>query len=484
MDARAPGSDIRLTNASFTKPMLAAFAGASLPAASLQLPLTVYLINYYSSVLGVRLALVGATFGLVRLIDIAFDPVIGIAIDATNTRFGRFRPWLVASVPVLALAVYMIFMAVPGVSATFLLVWLLVLYAGYSMVVLGQSAWAAALAPRYHQRSRIYGVMQAVGVLGTVTVLALPPIASAIGNPGKVAGMHAMGWFIIAITPIAIAICVLAVREPARVEIRERLGWRDYWGLISRHSMRRVLLSDLFLAFGPAITAVLYIFFFTQILKYTLTQTNLLLLLYIAAGLVGAPFWAQVAKRLGKHRTVMTACCLYGLAQAIVFFQPPAHLEYIIPGMFFAGFVVSAFTFLIRAMIADIGDEVRLDIGKDRTALLYALISSTSKIGSSLAAIVVPIVIAYFGFNPKEGVVNTPEALDALTACYVIVPVLTMFVGAAWLWGYKLDEKTHDGIREELRLRDEALQGVEGAVESLTGGTLPQAPALGLKAPI
>jgi Na+/melibiose symporter-like transporter len=325
------------------------------------------------------------------------------------------------------------------------------------MVVLAHSAWAAALAPKYNQRSLIYGVMQATGVFGTVTVLALPSILHASGNTSIPAGIHAMGWFIVAAIPITIGLCAFVVREPVRAEKSGRLGWRDYYSLLVRPSMLRILASDLFLALGPAITGVLYLFFFTQVMQYSRNTTNLLLLLYILAGIVGAPFWAQVAKRLGKHRTVMTACVLYGFAQAVVFFQPPANLAFMIPGMLFAGFVVSAFTFLIRAMIADIGDEVRLDIGKDRTALLYALITSTSKIGSTLAAGIVFPTIYYFGFNPKEGAVNTPEALDALTACYVIVPVLTMFVGAAWLWGYKLDEKTHDGIREELRIHDEAL---------------------------
>jgi Na+/melibiose symporter-like transporter len=324
--------------------------------------------------------------------------------------------------------------------------------------------------------------MQATGVVATVSVLALPPLLSAMGNSSNASGMHAMGWFIIALIPVGVALCVFLVPEPPKVEVSERLGWRDYYSLLIRPSMLRVLASDLFLALGPAITAVLYLFFFVQVLGYTRNQTNLLLLLYIFAGIAGAPFWAQVAKRQGKHRTVMTACVLYGFAQALVFVLPHATLMFMIPGMFFAGFVVSAFTFLIRAMVADVSDEVRLEVGKDRTALLYALITSTSKVGSTLAAGIVFPIIDYFGFNPKEGVVNSAASLDALTGCYVIVPVLTMFVGAVMLWGYKLDATRHDNIREELRIRDEALQGVEGAVESLTGGTLPQAPALGLKA--
>jgi Na+/melibiose symporter-like transporter len=159
---------------------------------------------------------------------------------------------------------------------------------------------------------------------------------------------------------------------------------------------------------------------------------------------------------------------LYGLAQALVFLLPRGSMAFMVPGMFFAGFVVSCFTFLIRAMVADISDEVRLDIGKDRAALLYGLITSTSKIGSALSVTVTFSILAAFGFVAKEGVVNTGVPRDALEACYVVVPVLTMFVGALSLWGYKLDAVRHDGIRTELAARD-AIAGAAGVAESIGG---------------
>ena len=283
-----------------------------------------------------------------------------------------------------------------------------------------------------------------------------------------------MGWFIIAITPFTILLCTFVVGEPKQVETTQRITLRDYWVMFARPSLLRMLGSDLALALGPAITAALYIFFFTQALGFTRTQTNLLLLIYIMAGLFGAPTWAMVAKRLGKHQTVMLGCVLYGFAQALVFVLPPGSMAFMIPAMFFAGFVVSCFTFLIRAMVADISDEVRLDIGKDRAALLYGLITATSKVGSTISIPITFTVLDAFGFVAKEGVVNTGVALDALVACYVIVPVLTMFVGAWALWGYKLDQKSHDGIREQLAVRD-AIGGAAGVVDSLTGSE----PALG-----
>lgn len=464
--------DARASRGTLPTGLLAIFSSAYLPAASLILPLSVYLPNYYASHLGVPLTAVGSAFAIVRLIDILLDPVIGVAINSTRTPFGRYRPWLLAGVPLLMIAAWLVFMAAPGITTPYMVGSLLLLYAGFSVVTVGQSSWAAALVPEYHQRSRIYGWAYTIGVVGTVIVLLLPILLTTIWHRSHAAGIQAMGWFVIAAAPVCILLCIAFVREPVTAETSDPITLGDYGRMLMRPSLLRLLGADLTLALGPSITAALYIFFFVQALGYTLPQVNILLLIYIAAGFAGAPFWWQVSGRIGKHRTVILACVLYGIAQALVFVLPRHAFLLMVPGMFFAGFVVSAFTFLIRSMIADIGDEVRLDSGKDRTPLLYGLVTSTSKVGAALAVIVTYSLLALFGFNAREGVINTGAPLHALEACYVIVPVLTMFVGALCLRGYRLDATRHDAIRAELDARDLGIAGAEGIIESL-GGTSP-----------
>ena len=467
MDQRSPAA---LNQPRSLPPHFAAiFASAAIPTAALATPLSVYIPNYYASHLGLSLAVVGGVVALVRLIDLGFDLLIGVAINATHTPLGRFRPWMVFGVPVLVAAVYAIFMAGQGVSGAYLAVWLLVLYGGWSMISVGHASWAAALFPEYHARSRIYGLMQAVGVAGLVGILLLP----SLWPKSSASGIHAMGYFAMFFAPATVFLCALLIGEPKRAELGRPASLKEYWTTFVRASLLRVLAADLALALGPAITGALYLFFFQQALGYTRGQTSLLLVLYIFAGLFGAPFWAMVARRLGKHRTVMLGCVLYGFAQALVFVIPRATLPLMIPGMFFAGFVVSSFSFLIRAMIADISDEVRLETGKDRTAILYGLITSTSKVGSTISLPIAFSILAAFGFNAKEGVVNSGVAMDALIGCYVVVPVLTMFVGAALLRGYRLDARRHDEIRAQLSERDLA---IEGAAEAATGiSPLPSA---------
>src|SRR5690606_37880633 len=81
-----------------------AFAATSLPLSAVTIAIGVYLPQYFARNLGVELGVVGAAFALIRLIDIPLDPLLGLAMDRTKTRWGRYRIWTVAGAPVLMAA--------------------------------------------------------------------------------------------------------------------------------------------------------------------------------------------------------------------------------------------------------------------------------------------------------------------------------------------------------------------------------------------
>ena len=176
--------------------------------------MVVHLPSYYAGHLGLPLSAVGLAFTFVRLIDIGFDPLLGGLMDRTRSRLGRFRVWLILSAPILMLAAWMLFMAEPGVGPVHLWIWLAVVYVGFSMGSLAQTAWAAVLSPDYNERSRIYGWWQTGNVLGIILVLLLPPILSLGFHAGEEAGVKAMGWFVILLLPVTIALACWRVGEP------------------------------------------------------------------------------------------------------------------------------------------------------------------------------------------------------------------------------------------------------------------------------
>ncbi|HTP78396.1 MAG TPA: MFS transporter [Rhizomicrobium sp.] len=449
---------------------VATFAAGALPVGAIVTTLGVYLTNYYASHIGIPLAAVGVTFMLVRILDISVDPLLGVAMDWTQTPIGKYRPWLAMSAPILFLAVWMVYFPDKGVGTGYLIGWLLVMYLGYSMLTLSQAAWGAALVAEYHQRSRVYGWIQAVGVVGAVGVLLVPVLAATFWKSLPIRGVPLMGCFIFASIVVGALTTVFFAPEPEKAVLAktERFGIKDYLALVVRPEMLRIMCADMFCTLGPAITAPLYLFFFEQARGYTLAQANVLLLFYIVAGLFAPSFWALVARRFGKHQTIRIASVCYVVAQSTLLALPRAHLFPMMGAMFTVGFVASAFGFLVRAMIADVSDEVRLETGKDRTGLLYALVTSTNKIGGTLSVGVAYAILPMFGFNPAEGAVNTPDAMWGLQACYLAPPVLCVLIGGLAMWGYKLDEKRHAEVRVALNASD-AIAGARDALQSLTG---------------
>src|ERR1700761_664111 len=196
---------------------IATFSAAALPVGALVTTLGVYLTNYYAAHVGIPLAAVGVTFLAIRAIDLLLDPYIGLRMDKTRTRIGKFRPWLAAAAPILLVSSVAIYFPPNGAGVFYLAGWLIVLYLGYSMLTLSQAGWGAALVAEYHQRSRVYGWIQAVGVVGALGVLRVPLILPKLWPHSPFHGIvPQMGAFVIASIVIGAAVTVfLAPEHPA-----------------------------------------------------------------------------------------------------------------------------------------------------------------------------------------------------------------------------------------------------------------------------
>lgn len=444
---------------------LAALAAPCLPLAGLGLPLVVYLPEYYASELGLSLAAVGGAFMAVRLLDMAFDPYIGAVMDRTRSKFGRFKLWFAISAPILMLASYMLFMAKPGVTSLYLWFWLVVVYAGFSIASLSQLAWAAVLSPNYDQRSRIYAWWQAGNVVGMILVLTLPAILPMLGVKGHGVGIHAMGWFIILLMPITVGLALWRVPEPKVTIPPKRSGFKEYFALLKRPSVVRILSADLLIGTGPAITGALFFFFFERVKGFDKGEASLLLLIYFIGGLVGAPLWTWLSYRISKHRALAVSCVIYAIMTMCALLIPIGSM--LVAGllMFAIGVPYAAGAFLLRAMMADIGDEERLEGGADRTGLLYALLAGTVKIGSAAAVGVTFPLLQALGFDATAKGVDA--GIEGLSIMFGAIPAV-MALAAGWIvYHFPLTADRHAEIRDALAKRDLADAAPEMASEPL-----------------
>jgi len=430
------------------------YALGTLPVSMLGIGLSVYLPPYLASHLGLGLVAISGVWATVRAVDLGIDPLIGVLMDRTRTPFGRYKVWLAAGAPILMAAVYMLFMAPVGISAWYLGVWLFILYIGNSVMSLSHSAWRATLATAYDERSRVFGIVTAVGVLAAVSAL-VPPLAAGSLGLSSAQGIQGMGWMVIAIAPFAVGIAVWLTPEWITTDIKsDRFPLWDYWDIVKKPEMIRLVLSQVALTLGPGWMSAMYIFTFRDVLGFTSSQATMLLLVYVFAGVAGAPLTARFATQWSKHRALMVTTTLYSIGLCSIFVFPKGSFAVGVPMMAWCGFMAAGFDLMVGAMMADVGDEIRLHQGKERISLLYALITLASKIAAMFAILLSYQLLARLGYDAAEGAHNTVAAIHGLKLAFVLGPIVFVMLGGACFIGWKLDAKRHAGVRAALDARD------------------------------
>jgi len=99
-------------------------------------PVIVFIPKFYTSDLGIPLAVASTIILAVRIVDVITDPLCGYLCDRTNTRWGRRRPWIVAATPILMLSVYKLFLPPSDADGFYLGLWMLVMGVGTTMILI------------------------------------------------------------------------------------------------------------------------------------------------------------------------------------------------------------------------------------------------------------------------------------------------------------------------------------------------------------
>lgn len=271
-------------------------------------------------------------------------------------------------------------------------------------------------------------------------------------------GVRGMVWYVILLIPACVGLVVWRTPETIAPEAPgQKFRLRDYLDLVVHGSMARILVADLCLALGPGWMAALFLFFSRDRMGFTTGQANVLLAIYILAGLFGAPATAWVATRIGKHRAAMVSSAVYCVSLVSLLWLPKAAMGPSALAYFASGFVAAGFGALIRAMVADVADDIRLTQGKERSGLLYSLIASTNKVAVAASVIITYPLLDRIGYDAKLGPANSPEAVQGLTMAYLIGPIGFLALGAICMAGYKLTAEKAAETRRQLEARDAAL---------------------------
>jgi len=419
---------------------------------ALTLPMIIYLPEYYANTLGISLSLVGVIFTVIRLADLIFDPLVGSLMDRTRTRWGQFRPWMVAGGPLVCAGAAMLFLARPGVGPVYLSAGLVLAYFGYSMVILSQMGIGTSIAPDYRERSRVFAWWQVLNTLGQILVMLVPVVfATRIANDSSFT-VRAMGWFIICCVPVSILIAALTVKEGETAEPTHSGGLSDYRDLLSLPSTRLVLGTQLMLGLGLGVSAAVFLFQFTMIKQVPFEYVGLQFVAFYIVGACTAPLWSMLSNRFGKHRALVFGAAGFGTYMLLMMLMPPGNLWYFGLMAIYGGTMACAADMLPRSIMADVCDEDHLNKAQDRTGMLFALLTVTHKFGQAMSIGIVYFALDAIGF--KAGSTgNSETALRGVSFLYGIIPAALYFAASFTISRFRLTSERHAEIRAALEAR-------------------------------
>ncbi|KNZ33362.1 MAG: MFS transporter [Methylibium sp. NZG] len=390
-----------------------------LPLAFVALPLYVVLPNHYASEFGVPLALLGAVLLAARLLDAVADPFIGRWADALLARSAQ-RAWGIAALAAVVLVVGFRGLFFPPVQGTQALLWwcaalLAVTYLSYSVVTVIHQAWGARLGGDEPQRARIVAWREGLALAGVLVASVLP----------SVAGLSVTTMVFGAALLVGVALLWRAPRPlpsaPGTAVVPMRLPF-------STPAFRKLLLGYLVNGIASAIPATLVLFFIRDRLQATAYEP-LFLASYFAAGALSIPLWVRLVGRLGLART-----WLIGMALAVAVFIWAAMLgagdiaAYTVVCVL-SGVALGADLTLPGALLA--GVIQRAGHGGHAEGAYFGWWNFATKLNLALAAGVALPVLQAFGYAPGS---QSPQALQALTIAYCVLPCILKLAAAALLY--------------------------------------------------
>jgi glycoside/pentoside/hexuronide:cation symporter, GPH family len=442
-----------------TPRVMVGYAAAEAGINTVETLLRLYLLKYYTNVVGLSAVLAGLATSLAIAWDAAIDPVMGVISDRTRHRFGGRRGYLLPGSVLLALGMLAVFQvpALDGQAAKF--TWLLLTYCflNTGMTVLSVPYWAMAgeMTDVPHERTKLFGARFAFsnagafaaalvveGLRGTVDAdncTAMPAVAAVAA--GFVVATAVLSWLATARvrflqTPLR--------KEPLRRAFTAPFGNRAFVPLVLAYVVAN---------FGVGVNAATFLYYYEYVLDLTHEEPQQVVAVFLAVFTLSILVWVKLARRFGKLRPVLLGSLVLGLGTPALYVTvPPRSLAIV---MAFGAVGLAAFVgsvVLLDTLLTDVLDHDRLQEREGRAGMFFGVWRFANKVARSLSMLAVGAVLGAAGFVEQSA--TQPQSVHTALIWLFGPGVGACFLGACWiLWRYRFDDQKQAQVRRLLARR-------------------------------
>jgi len=415
----------------------------------------VFQLAFYTDTFGITAAAAGTLFLVVRVWDAIFDPIMGVVADRTNTKWGKFRPWVLWTAVPFGIMGYLTF-TTPPFGAEGKLVYAYVTYIVLMMVYsannLPYSALSGVITGDLAERTSLssYRFVCAMSAAFVIQGLALPMV-NYFGQGDTAKGYQMTMGVFSALAVVFFVITFVTTRERVHPDPTQQSNVRQDFADLTKNGPWIVMFAltlILFITLSMRGGVMLYYW------KYFVGREDLFSLFNVfglGATIIGVIASTPLAKKYGKRDVFIGGMTFTVLFTAAFVLIPRDAIVAMIAlealRQFAYGFTIP----LLWAMMADVADYSEWKNRRRATAIIFSAIVFALKAGLGFGGAIGGWVLSAYGYVPN--VEQAERALQGIRLTVSVFPAITFAICIGCLFFYRIDKKLEVKITDELAER-------------------------------
>ena len=434
------------------------YAAPIVPAYGLYMMLTVVYMQFATDVLLIAPGVIGTLFFASKIWDAVSDPLIGFLSDRTESRLGRRKSWMYASIlPMLAMTL-MLWRPPEDLSGGSLTLWVATsvigFYTAFTIFAVPQMALGVEMSPSPHERARVFGGRQISVTLGMFScfLIATPFVTGHADARANAATIATVGAILLALT-LAITTWRL---PPERSEYAGRgasnplAATRD----VVRNPHARLLLFVYFIeVFGIGATSAMTPF----LLIYVTDAADwiwVVFLFYTLPAVLSIPFWVWLGKRYERHKLWRYAMGLQAFGYGGIVFQDEGRIGLMIFCSLLNGFAGACGQTLGYSIKGDVIDFDESLTGERKEGSYLAAWNLAGKLGTGLMIAISGWALQWTGFVPNQEQTELVKwTIKGMTGG---APFVCLLIGMVAFSRFSLDDAEAARVRKIIESRRRA----------------------------
>ena len=460
----------------------------------------IYQTKFYTDIFGLEGAIAGTVMLIARIVDAFVDPTVGILSDRTNTRWGKYRPWVLwTALPFMVF--YILAFYNPGIEqkalvAVYATISYTLLMTLYSFNNTPYASLGGVMSGDIKERNSITSIRF---VASTIAQFVVQGLTLPLVNKFSDGGDAAQGWLstislFAAIGFVFLVITFFTTRERITPPPGQKSDLKkDIKEVFSSVSWRAMFVLTLFLFTTLAMWGSARNYYFENYVDSEALYQFLdrLGLVYAGAGegvgysilnafglIVSSPDQAYMvgfgvfnmlgalvqffgvillssylANKFGKKRVFIICLSLTAIFTAMFYFPGKADIETMFLLNFLKSLAYAPTVPMLWAMIADVADHMEYVSYRRATGFVFAGVVFALKAGLGVGGAILGFLLSGFGYESGAGVMQSQSAIMGIQLSSSLIPAATFFVGVIALLFYPITKQFNEKMQAELELR-------------------------------